>query len=581
MSLIKETESYIKDILKELNYSIDNVSLEKSNRPELGQFQLNFSMKLAKEYHKSPIDIAKEVINKFDSRFVNVNIAGPGFINISFSDQTLLDYANKCIENFDINIDSEEPKKIIIDYGGANVAKALHVGHMRSANIGEALKRLAKKFGNEVIGDVHLGDLGRQSGMLISEYKLMNPKSEFFDVNYKGEYPKIDLTISDLASMYPRANNSAKEDEKRMEEVRRITAEIDKGNDAYTNLWRQMINISEPSIKEIYIKLNCNFELWEGELSSMQYVPETIEIMKPHLYESQGALVIDVSEKTDKIDIPPLIVIKSNGATIYSTRELATIYNRVTKYKPDEIWYVVDDRQSLYFEQVFRASYKTNLVLPTTRLKFFGFGTINGTDGKPFKTRDGGVMELSTLISLLREEIEKKVKLKNEKSTNNDEENDIEKIIDKLTIATLKYTDLLSYRKTDYIFDPVKFSSLEGKTGPYVLYGIVRIKSILKKIEDKNQKLKCISNDDVRNILIKVVQLSQVLTQSYKEATLNYITDYLCEITNLFNKFYNDNNIIREEDNNKKETYVALIKLVYNVCHNLLDILAIEEVDKM
>lgn len=581
MSLIKETESYIKDILKELNYSIDNVSLEKSNIPELGQFQLNFSMKLAKEYHKSPIDIAKEVINKFDSRFVNVNIAGPGFINISFSDQTLLDYANKCIENFDINIDSEEPKKIIIDYGGANVAKALHVGHMRSANIGEALKRLAKKFGNEVIGDVHLGDLGRQSGMLISEYKLMNPKSEFFDVNYKGEYPKIDLTISDLASMYPRANNSAKEDEKRMEEVRRITAEIDKGNDAYTNLWRQMINISEPSIKEIYIKLNCNFELWEGELSSMQYVPETIEIMKPHLYESQGALVIDVSEKTDKIDIPPLIVIKSNGATIYSTRELATIYNRVTKYKPDEIWYVVDDRQSLYFEQVFRASYKTNLVLTTTRLKFFGFGTINGTDGKPFKTRDGGVMELSTLISLLREEIEKKVKLKNEKSTNNDEENDIEKIIDKLTIATLKYTDLLSYRKTDYIFDPVKFSSLEGKTGPYVLYGIVRIKSILKKIEDKNQKLKCISNDDVRNILIKVVQLSQVLTQSYKEATLNYITDYLCEITNLFNKFYNDNNIIREEDNNKKETYVALIKLVYNVCHNLLDILAIEEVDKM
>ena len=221
------------------------------------------------------------------------------------------------------------------------------------------------------------------------------------------------------------------------------------------------------------------------------------------------------------------------------------------------------------------------MVLPTTRLKFFGFGTINGTDGKPFKTRDGGVMELSTLISLLREEIEKKVKLKNEKSTNNEEENDIEKIIDKLTIATLKYTDLLSYRKTDYIFDPVKFSSLEGKTGPYVLYGIVRIKSILKKIEDKNQKLKCISNDDVRNILIKVVQLSQVLTQSYKEATLNYITDYLCEITNLFNKFYNDNNIIREEDNNKKETYVALIKLVYNVCHNLLDILAIEEVDKM
>lgn len=336
MSLIKETEKYIKDILNELNYNIDNVLLEKSNRHELGQFQLNFSMKLAKEYHKSPIDIAKEVIDKFDSRFVNVNIAGPGFINLSFNDQVLLDYANKCIDNFDINVDYEEPKKIIIDYGGANVAKALHVEHMRSANIGEALKRLAKRFGNEVIGDVRLGDLGRQSGMLISEYKLMNPKSVFFDTNYKGEYPKIDLTISDLASMYPRTNNSAKENEERMEEVRQITAEIDKGNEAYTNLWRQMINISEPSIKEIYKKLNYNFELWEGKLSSMQYVPKTIEIIEPYLYESQGALVIDVSEKTDKVDIPPLIVIKSNGTTIYSTRELATIYNRIIKYKPEE-----------------------------------------------------------------------------------------------------------------------------------------------------------------------------------------------------------------------------------------------------
>jgi len=573
MSLIKETEKYIKNILNKLNYDIDNVILEKSNRSELGQFQLNFVMKLAKEYHKSPIEIAKEITSEFDDRFTNVNIAGPGFINISFSDEVLIKYANDCIENFDINIDKENPKKIIIDYGGANAAKALHVGHMRSANIGEALKRLVKKFGNEVIGDVHLSDLGRQSGMLISEYKLMHPDCVFFDSNYEGEYPKIDLTISDLGKMYPRASSAAKEDEKRMEEVRYITAEIDKGNKAYTNLWKQMVSISEPTIKDVYNKLNCSFDLWEGELSSMKYVPETIEIMKPYLYESEGALVIDVSKEEDSIDMPPVIVIKSDGATIYSTRDLATIYSRHKNYNPDEIWYVVDDRQSLYFEQVFRAAYKSNLIPKTTKLKFFGFGTINGTDGKPFKTRDGSVMSLDELISILRKEIEKKVKEKNQ--------DNIEKIIDKLTIATLKFTDLLPYRKTNYIFDPVKFSSLDGKTGPYVLYGIVRIKSLLKRIKEDNQKLKCIPNNDVRNILIKIVSLSSILKQSYNEATLNYITDYLCDLTNLFNKFYNDYNILKEEDNNIKETYIALIRLIYNICHNLLDILAIEEVDKM
>ena len=308
----------------------------------------------------------------------------------------------------------------------------------------------------------------------------------------------------------------------------------------------------------------------------MKYVPETIEIMKPYLYESEGALVIDVSKEEDKIEIPPVIVIKSDGATIYSTRDLATIYSRHKNYNPDEIWYVVDERQSLYFDGVFRASYKSKLIKENIKLKHYGFGTINGPDGKPFKTRDGGVMSLEELISILRKEIEKKVKEKNK-----DNIDDVEEIIDKLTIATLKFTDLLPYRKTNYIFDPVKFSSLDGKTGPYVLYGIVRIKSLLKRIKEDNQIFKCIPNDDVRNILIKIVGLSSVLKQSYNEATLNYITDYLCEITNLFNKFYNDYNILKEEDSNKKESYIALIRLIYNVCHNLLDILAIEEVDKM
>ncbi|MDD3187231.1 MAG: arginine--tRNA ligase [Bacilli bacterium] len=574
MAKLKGIEDFIQKEIAKIGYEIDSVSLEECSIKELGQFQLNFAMKLSKIYHKSPRDIAEEVKRVLDVRFKNVNIAGPGFINLSLKDEELLEYANEYINDFEKYIEYEKPKTIVVDYGGANAAKALHVGHMRSANIGEALKRLAKLFGNKVIGDVHLGDLGRQSGMLISQLMEEQPDLVFFDKNYKGEYPKINLTIEDLGRMYKIANAKAKEDETRMELVRDITLEIDKGNVAYTNLWKQIVEISEPTIKKVYNELNCTFDLWEGELSSMQYVDETLKVLKDYLYESEGALVIDVTKDDDKLSIPPLIVIKTNGATIYATRDLATIYNRVNKINPDEFWYVVDDRQSMYFEQVFRASYKTSLVRNDVALKFLGFGTINGTDGKPFKTRSGEVMELSSLISMVKEEITKKVK---------DEISDDRKedIINNLTIATLKYADLLSYRKTDYVFDLVKFSSFEGKTGPYILYGIVRIKSLLKKLDIENSRFNNIPNDDVRDIILSSIKLSKVLNLSYREATLNYITDYLFEITNLFNKFYNNNNILNEKDKDTQETYIALLKFVYNICHNLLNILAINEVDEM
>ena len=574
MSLIRETEKYLKDVINNLGYDIEEVVLVRSNLPQFGQFQINCAMSLAKKYGKNPRELAQEIVEKLDNRFVNVNIAGPGFINLSFNDEVLIDYANKSADDFSIFVDKEKPKKIIVDYGGANAAKALHVGHMRSPNIGEAIKRLLKLYGNEVLGDVHLGDLGRQAGMLISQLMEEQPNLPFFDENYTGEYPKINLTLADLKRMYPLANQEALKNPERMELVRHITSEIDKGNKAYTELWKQMVELSTVSIKETYDKLNCTFELWEGELDAFKYIPNVMEILKPYLYESEGALVMDVKKEDDKVDMPPLMVIKNDGATIYATRDLGTIYSRMERFNPDEMWYFTDQRQALYFEQVFRGSYISGLVPETTKLLHFGFGTLNGPGGQPFKTRDGGVMDLNELILELKKEIDGKIKPEITGAER-------EEIADKLAIATLKYTDLLPHRKTDYIFDPVKFSALEGKTGPYILYTIVRIKSLLRKADGNSYNLKTIANEEVRDVLLKMIELPNALRNSLTEASTNYICDILYDITSLYNKFYNNHNILNEEDMNKKESYLALSKIVYNVCHNLLDILAIDEIDKM
>lgn len=572
MSLIKETEKYIDNILSSLGYDY-SCELVSSSVPSLGQFQINVAMPLAKIYHKNPRDIANEIIDKFDDRFVNVNIAGPGFINISFSDCVISKYMNDISKDFSIVVDKSEPKTIVVDYGGANAAKTLHVGHMRSANIGEAIKRIAKLYGNRVIGDVHLGDLGRQAGMLISELMLEQPDLVFFDENYKGEYPKVDLDANDLGRMYPSASIKAKEDPNRMELVRKITREVEEGRVGYVELWRQMVDISSKEIKKVYDRLNCSFDLWDGEMESLNYIDNVLEIMKPYLYESDGALVMDIGEDDDKKDYPPLMVLKSDGSTIYATRDLGTIYKRMRDYNPDEIWYVVDDRQALSFLQVFRGSYKSGLVPSTTKLCHFGFGTINGTDGKPFKTRDGGVMELSSLLDIIKKEIRNRVR-------DDLSENEKEDIIEKLTVATIKFTDLLPFRKTDYIFDPIKFSSFEGKTGPYVLYTLVRCKSILRNNWDFDYNINVV-NDSVRDIYIKIVELSRELYKAYSNASPNILCEYLYELCNLYNKFYNDINISNERDKELKNNYLSLTKLVSEIIANLLDVLAITPVDKM
>ena len=573
MSFIKETENYITNVIKKCGYEVDNVILESSSRRDLGEFQINVCMGLAKKYGKNPREIAESIISEFDDRFYSVNIAGPGFINVSISDKYLLEYINSNIKDTTGFVDKGDEKTIIVDYGGANAAKVLHVGHMRPANIGESLKRLAELLGNKTIGDVHLGDIGRQSGMIISEIKKRKPELCYFDSEYKGEYPKLEITTEELGEYYPAASVDAKENPERMEEVRKITALVDEGKEPYFSMWKDIVEVSKESIKKSYDYLNCNFDLWEGELSSLEYVPDTLKVLEPYMYISDGAKVIDVKKDDDKIDIPPLIVIKNDGATIYATRDLATIYSRVKKYNPDEIWYIVDARQAMYFEQVFRASYKSHLVRDDVKLAHYWFGTMNGSDGKPFKTRDGGVMSLDMLVNQVKEKLLAKL----DKYTEEEKKN----IADVLTVATIKYADLLPYRTTDFIFDIDKITSFEGKTGPYVLYTMVRIKSILDKVNIDNASIKSIYSETERNIYIKLLELAKTLTKAYNEKTLSYICEYLFDLCSLFNKFYGECNIINEKDMSKKESYVALLNLLYNTSNMLLNILAIEVPDKM
>lgn len=573
--LLKKIKNKIEYALEKNGYN-DDVVVNFSNKSTLGQFQYNGIMKISKKYNEIPREMAEKVVKtmKKDNFFKDVNTAGPGFINITLENDEILKFINKTINDFKLYIPEVDKKTIFIDYGGANAAKALHVGHMRSANIGEALKRLSKIFGNDVISDVHLGDLGRQSGMIISEIKKRNPESCYFDKNYKGDYPKLEITGEMLSNYYPIASNDAKENEERMNEVREITSLVESGYEPYLSLWKQIVEVSSEEIKKIYSKLNCYFDLWEGEMDSIKYTDEVLALLKDLMYLSDGAYVVNVSKEDDKLTIPPMIIINRNGATNYETRELGTLYSRMKRFNPDELWYVVDNRQSLHFVQSFRVAELSKMVNENTKLFHLGFGTINGKDGKPFKTRDGGVMELNSLIEMIKKEIEKKV-------SNRVEEKDKSDTIDKLTIATLKYADLSSFRATDYIFDIDKFSSFEGKTGPYILYTSVRIKSLLDKNNISSDNITIINDDNDLNIYLKLLEVSSVLKKSYDEKSLNYICDYLYELCSLYNKFYGECNITNCTDTNLKNSWLNLSKLVYNVNKNLLDILAIDIPNKM
>ena len=582
MSILKKINDDLKESLKHLGYDVENINLLPSKVKELGDFQINEAMPLAKKYGKNPRVIAEEIAEelKKDSKFTNINIAGPGFINVTLTNEFLVEELNKLVNNTELNIDKPEPKKVVIDFGGANVAKALHVGHLRSANLGEGLKRLARLMGYTVWGDAHLGDYGRPLGLVELEIKKMYPNLPYFDETFTGNYDEVELPITnaDLEKIYPLASQKSKEDEEYLEEARIITAKIQNKEKGYYDLWKKIIEISKADIKEVYDSLNVDYDLWLGESDSVEYFDELYEIFdkKGLLKDSEGAKIVELKEDTDKIEMPPLLFIKSNGSLSYQTTDLATILQRKHEENPDEIWYCVDGRQSLHFDQVFRAARYAEIVDPKVKLEFIGFGTMNGKDGKPFKTRDGGVMPLKSLIDLVNEETYKRIVI----STDSEEEK--KNIAHKVAIACLKYSDSLPFRGTDYVFELDKFADMEGKTGAYILYSTIRMKSLLKKAEGiKYEKMTNLYGSVEKEIALTLMNLPTVLNKTLETKSLNEITDYLYKLTSIYNKFYSENKVLIEEDEDKKISWLVLTKLVYDVNMLLIDTLGISVPEKM
>ena len=581
-SFIELEQKYIKEKLNKLGYKVEDVTLNPSSRPEFGDYQYNGIMGLAKEYKKNPRDIANELVESIqkDNHYKDINVAGPGFINITFSDEELIKHINELNKNININYETEQHKKIVMDYGGANVAKALHVGHLRSANIGEALKRLLVSLGNEVIADAHLGDWGRPIGLVMLEIKKRYPDLPYFDEKYKGEYPnESPVTNDDLMEIYPLASAKAKESEEYMEEAREITSKFQLGDKGLMALWNHIMDVSKADIKRVYDRLNVTFEIWEGESDSYKYIPETIEIMekKNLVEESQGAKIINVAEPDDDHEVPPILLIKSNGAASYESTDVACLLERMQKFNPDEVWYLTDARQALHFEQVFRASYKSGIVPKSTNLEFIPFGTMNGADGKPFKTRDGSVMKLEDLIDMAKVECEKRI-------LPNITGEEREQISENIGIASVKYADLIPYRLTDYNFDPIKFSDLQGKTGPYLLYSTIRMKSLLKNADTNKityNKYSIINSKEDRDIIIHLLNLRTALLKSYDTRSLNDITEFLYKITNLYNNLYSNFRILTEENKELQESWLVLTKVVLDNNIKLLNILGIDIPERM
>lgn len=580
---INQISNVVKDTFESLGYTRESGKVNTSNRPDLCQYQCNGALADAKKFKKAPVVIANEVAEKLKANpiFAKIEVAGPGFINITMNDEFLIDYVNKIKDDEKLGLSkATEVKKVIVDYGGANVAKPLHIGHLRSAIIGESIKRIAKFMGHEVIGDVHLGDWGLQMGMVISEVERRNPELPYFDASFEGEYPtEAPFTIDELEDIYPYASKLAKTDEKVMEAAKQATVELQQGRRGYFALWKHILNVSVKDLKKNYGDLNVEFELWNGESDAQKLIPEMIEKLKKDGFakESEGALVFDVSEETDKSPVPPLLLLKSDGASLYGTTDLATVWERVRDLNADELIYLADKRQGLHYEQFFRGAKKSGIAGENVTLDFIGFGTMNGKDGKPFKTREGGVMRLADLINLIKEAGKEKLK-----DNKNIAEEDVEEISSKVGLAALKYGDLSNQASKDYIFDIERFASFEGNTGPYILYTIVRIKSILNKAGvTEFGSIAAPQSDAERNLMLQLVKFNEVIELSYRERAPHKICEYVYELSNNFNKFYNDTKILAEEDEAKKASWLSLINLVKNTLEQCLELLGMESVERM
>ena len=558
-----------------------------SNRPDLCEYQCNGAMAAAKTYKKAPIMIANDIVaNLQDSEcFAQVDAVNPGFINLKLKSSFVTAFLNEMAGDDTLGVEKEaDPKTILIDYGGPNVAKPSHVGHLRSAIIGESVKRIMRFKGNDVTGDIHLGDWGYQMGLIITELEKRQPDLPYFDESFEGEYPKeAPFTIGELEEIYPTASGYAKEHEEYREKALQATYLLQNGHKGYRAIWKHIMNVSVTDLKKNYKNLNVEFDLWKGEADAQKYIPGMVEMLKEKgfAHVDEGALVVDVQEEGDKKEIPPCMILKSDGAALYDTTDLATLVEREELYKPDEVIYVVDKRQELHFVQVFRCAKKCGIVRPETGLKFLGFGTMNGKDGKPFKTREGGVMRLENLIREIDEEMYKKIM--DNRTVEEEEARNTAKIVG---LAAIKYGDLSNQASKDYVFDVDRFTSFEGNTGPYILYTIVRIKSILGKYQQdggiiEDLKLQEATNESEKALMLEIAKFNEMINNVYAEIAPHKICAYIYDVANAFNKFYHETKILAEEDAQKKAGYIALLKLTKDVLETCIDLLGFEAPERM
>ena len=559
-----------------------------SNRPDLCEYQCNGAMAAAKEYKCAPFMISDKIAEslKENPMFSSVESVKPGFLNMKLNESYLADY----IGNMEADKErlgcekAKNPKTIMIDYGGPNVAKPLHVGHLRSAIIGESVKRIGKFMGHRMIGDVHLGDWGLQMGLIITELRERKPELVYFDENYDGEYPKEPpFTISELEEIYPTASGKSKQDAAYKEAAMQATYELQHGRRGYNALLKHILDVSVNDLKRNYKNLNVSFDLWKGESDAQPYIPDMVQKMKDdgYAYISKGALVVDVKEDTDTKEIPPCMILKSDGASLYNTTDLATIVWRMKDYNPDELIYVVDKRQELYFTQVFRCARKTGLVKPETKLKFLGFGTMNGKDGKPFKTREGGVMRLEYLVSSINEEMYKKIAENH--TVDEAEGKETAKVV---ALAAIKYGDLSNQASKDYVFDIERFTSFEGNTGPYILYTIVRIKSILKKYQaektmPEDAKILPAHSESEKALMLELSKFNAAMETAFEETAPHKICAYIYDLANAFNHFYHETKIMAEEDAMVQAGYIKLLELTRSVLETCIDVLGFEAPERM
>ena len=585
-TIVEKITEQLQNAFAECGYDRKYAKVSLSNRPDLCEYQCNGAMAAAKEYKKAPFMIADEVVAKLDKNplFDRIESVKPGFINIILSGQAVADYVNEMAQAKQFGYENpEKPKTVIVDYGGANAAKPLHVGHLRSAVIGESVKRIQRFAGNKVIGDVHLGDWGLQMGLIIEELRDRKPELPYFDEQFTGEYPaEAPFTISELEEIYPAASAKSKEDAAFMERAHNATLKLQSGDKACTAIWKHIMAVSKADLKKNYDNLNVSFDLWKGESDAQPYIPSMVQEMidKGLAYESQGAMVVDIQEEGDTKELP-CIVRKSDGAALYATSDLATLVEREKLYQPDAYIYLADKRQELHFTQVFRVAKKAGIVNPQAEMTFLGFGTMNGKDGKPFKTRSGGVMRLEHLIADINEAVYKK--MMENRTMDEEEARATAKIVG---LAALKYGDLSNQASKDYVFDIERFASFEGNTGPYILYTIVRIKSILNKYTDSGKTLENLSINPAdsateKALMLSLAKFSEIMAAVYTEKAPHKLCQFIYEVSNAFNGFYHDTKILAETDEAKQKGYIALICLTKAVLEQCIELLAIECPDRM